>query len=82
VARTSVLALVAVTIGVSLGLAACTGLINLAARVYGLGAGIGRLPGGLTLAVAMTLAVVIAGLTAAVPARRYAHVPTADVLGT
>jgi putative ABC transport system permease protein len=82
VARTTVLALVAVTLGVSLGLAACTGLINLAARLYGLGAGIGRLPGGLTLAVAMILAVVIAGLTAAVPARRYANVPTAAVLGT
>jgi putative ABC transport system permease protein len=82
VARTSVLALVAVTIGVSLGLAACTGLINLAARIYGLGVGIGRPPGGLTLAVAITSAVVIAGLTAIVPARRYAHVPTAAVLGT
>ena len=31
-ARTSVLALVAVAVGVSLGLAACTGLINLAAQ--------------------------------------------------
>jgi putative ABC transport system permease protein len=82
VARTSVLALVAVAIGVPLGLAACTGLINLAARLYGLGAGIGRLPGGLTLAVALTLAVVTAALTAAVPARRYAHVPTAAVLGS
>jgi putative ABC transport system permease protein len=81
VARTSVLALVAVSIGVSLGLAACTGLINLAARLYGLGAGIGQLPGSLPLAVAITLAVVIAGLTAAVPARRYAHVPTAAALG-
>jgi putative ABC transport system permease protein len=82
VARTSVLALVAVTIGVSLGLAACTGLINLAARIYGLGAGIGSPPGDLTLAVAVTLAVVIAGLTAAIPARRRAHVPIAAVLGT
>lgn len=81
IARTSVLALAAVTIGVSLGLAACTGLINLAARLYGLGAGIGRLPSGLTIAVAITLAVLIAGLTAAVPARRYARVPVASVLG-
>jgi putative ABC transport system permease protein len=69
VARTSVLALVAVTIGVSLGLAACTGLINLAARLYGLGAGIGRLPDLVTLAVAIAAAVAIAGLTAVLPAR-------------
>jgi len=82
VARTSVLALVAVTIGVSLGLAACSGLINLAARLYGLGAGIGSPPGVLTLAIAIALAVVIAGLTAVVPARRYAGAPSAAVLGT
>lgn len=81
VARTSVLALVAVALGVSLGLAACTGLINLAARVYGLGAGIGRPPGGLTLAVAVLLAVLIAGLTAVVAARRYARAPTTTALG-
>jgi putative ABC transport system permease protein len=81
VARTTVLALVAVAIGVSLGLAACTGLINLAARLYGLGSGIGALPGPLTLTVAITLAVVVAGLTALVPARRYAGVPAAAVLG-
>ena len=82
VARTSVLAIIAVAIGVSLGLAACRELINLAARLYGLGAGIGRLPGGVPLAVALTLAVVIAALTAAVSARRYTRVPTAAVLGT
>lgn len=82
VARTSVLALVAVTIGVSLGLAACSGLINLAARLYGLGAGIGSPPGTLTLAIAVALAVVIAGLTAVVPARRYAGAPSGAVLGT
>jgi putative ABC transport system permease protein len=81
VARTSVLALVAVAIGVSLGLAACTGLINLAARLYGLGAGIGALPGGLTLTVAIIIAVLVAGLTAIVPARAYGQVPAAAVLG-
>jgi putative ABC transport system permease protein len=75
VARTSVLALAAVAVGVSLGLAACTGLINVAARVYGLGAGIGRPPGGLTLGIAVVLAVAIAGLTAVLPARRYSQVP-------
>jgi putative ABC transport system permease protein len=82
VARTGVLALAAVAIGVSLGLAACTALINVAARVYGLGSGIGQPPGGMTLTIAITLAVVIAALTALVPARRYAQVPTAAVLGT
>jgi putative ABC transport system permease protein len=82
VARTSVLALAAVALGVSLGLAACTGLINLAARVYGLGAGIGRPPGALTLAIAVLVAVVIAGLTAVLAARRYARAPTAAALGS
>ena len=82
VARTSVLALVAVAIGVSLGLAACTGLINLAARLYGLGAGIGALPGGLTLTVTIIIAVLLAGLTAIVPARAYGQAPAAAVLGT
>jgi putative ABC transport system permease protein len=81
VARTSVLALIAAGIGVPLGLAACTGLINLAARLYGLGAGIGALPGGLTLTVAIVVAVLLAGLTAVVPARAYGQVPAADVLG-
>jgi putative ABC transport system permease protein len=81
VARTSVLALVAVAIGVSLGLAACTGLINLAARLYGLGAGIGALPGGLTLTVAIIIAVLVSGLTAIVPARAYGQVPATAVLG-
>jgi putative ABC transport system permease protein len=81
VARTSVLALVAVAIGVSLGLAACTGLINLAARLYGLGAGIGALPGGLTLTVAIIIAVLVSGLTAIVPARAYGQVPAGAVLG-
>jgi putative ABC transport system permease protein len=80
-ARSSMLALVAAGIGVSLGLAACTGLINLAARLYGLGAGIGALPSGMTLAIAVTLAVVIAALTAAIPARHYARAPSAAVLG-
>jgi putative ABC transport system permease protein len=80
-ARSSMLALVAAGIGVSLGLAACTGLINLAARLYGLGSGIGALPSGMTLAIAVTLAVVIAALTAAIPARHYARAPSAAVLG-
>jgi len=80
-ARTSMLAVVAAGIGVSLGLAACTGLINLAARLYGLGAGIGTLPSGMTLAIAVTLAVVVAALTAAIPARHYARAPSAAVLG-
>jgi putative ABC transport system permease protein len=81
-ARSSMLALVAAGLGVSLGLAACTGLINLAARLYGLGAGIGALPSGMTLAIAVTLAVVIAALTAAIPARHYARAPSAAVLGS
>jgi putative ABC transport system permease protein len=80
-ARSSMLALVAAGAGVALGLAACTGLINLAARLYGLGAGIGTLPSGLTLAVAAATAVVLAALTAAIPARRYAQAPSATVLG-
>lgn len=81
IARSSVLALVAVTAGVALGLAVCTGLINVAAQAYGLGSGIGRSPGGMTLVIATILAVTIAALTAAVPAQRYAEVPASTLLG-
>jgi len=81
VARTSVLALVATAIGVTLGLPASTRLANLAARVYGLGSGIGRPPGGLTLAIAITLAITLAGLTAVFPGRRYRQIPVDAGLG-
>ena len=81
IARSSVLALVAVTAGVALGLAVCTGLINVAAQAYGLGSGIGRSPGGMTLVIATILAVTIAALTAAVPAQRYAEAPASTLLG-
>ena len=81
IARSSVLALVAVTAGVSLGLSAGTGLINIAAQAYGLGSGIGRPPAGMTLAIATILAVTIAALTAAVPAHRCAEVPASSLLG-
>jgi len=80
IARSSVLALVAVTAGAALGMSACTGLINLAAQAYGLGSGIGRPPGGMTLAIATILAVTIAALTAVVPAHRYGEVPPSGLL--
>ena len=81
IARSSVLALVAVTAGVALGLSACTGLINVAAQAYGLGSGIGRPPGGMTLAITAVLAVTAAALTAVVPARRYTEDAASSLLG-
>jgi putative ABC transport system permease protein len=81
IARSSVLALVAVTAGVSLGLSAGNALINIAAQAYGLGSGIGRPPAGMTLAIAAILAVAIAALTATAPAHRYMEVPASSLLG-
>ena len=81
IARSSVLALVAVTAGVSFGLSAGNALINIAAQAYGLGSGIGRPPAGMTLAIAAILAVTIAALTATAPAHRYMEVPASSLLG-
>jgi putative ABC transport system permease protein len=81
IARSSVLALVAVAAGVSIGLSAGTGLINIAAQAYGLGSGIGRLPAAMTLAIATIVAVLVAALTAAVPAHHYTEVPASSLLG-
>jgi hypothetical protein len=77
-----VLALVAVTAGVCVGLSAGPGLINIAAQASGLGSGIGRLPAGWALAIAAILAVTIAALTAVVSARRYREVSASEILGS
>jgi putative ABC transport system permease protein len=81
IARSSVLALVAVAAGVAVGLSAGTGLINIAAQASGLGSGIGRPPAGLALAIATIMAVTVAALTAVVPAHRYGDVSASEVLG-
>jgi putative ABC transport system permease protein len=81
VARTSVLALVAVALGVTGGLAVSSALINATARVYGLGAGLARPPAVSTLVIGIVVAVAIAALAAAVPARAASRVPASAVLG-
>ncbi|HEY7144449.1 MAG TPA: FtsX-like permease family protein [Streptosporangiaceae bacterium] len=79
--RTSVLALVAVTVGALTGLLACAALINLGARAYGIGAGIGRPPSAAAMLAAVAAAVVASSLTATIPARHAARLPPAAVLG-
>jgi putative ABC transport system permease protein len=81
VARMSVLALVAVAIGGAMGLFLSSRLIDFAARVYGIGAGLSSPPpAGATLAAAV-VAVTAAVLTALIPARRAARIPVAATLG-
>jgi putative ABC transport system permease protein len=79
--RTSVLALVAVTVGVLAGLLVCADLINLGAQAYGIGAGIGRPPSAAAVVAATVLAVIVSSLTGAIPARRAARLPAATALG-
>jgi putative ABC transport system permease protein len=79
--RTSVLALIAVTVGAVAGYAVCARLINLGAQAYGIGAGIGRPPSALTVLVAIAAAAAVSSLTATVPARHAGRVPVAAALG-
>ena len=81
VTRMSVLALIAAAAGAAIGLALSSRLINLAAQVYGIGAGLSSPPPvEATLAAAGT-AVLAAALTALIPARRAARIPVAATLG-
>jgi ABC-type antimicrobial peptide transport system permease subunit len=74
VTRMSVLACLAVGIGAAAGLALSAPLINLADRVYGIGAGLASAP-----PVDAVLAAAV--LAAFVPARRAARMPVAATLG-
>ncbi len=81
VTSASVLALIAVAAGAAAGLSLSSRLVNLAGQVYGIGAGIGRPPSAAAMAVAVSAAVAVSGLTAAIPARRVARIPVAAALG-
>jgi ABC-type lipoprotein release transport system permease subunit len=81
VVRTSVLALVAVTLGSAAGLAACSALISTVSRLYGLGSGLARLPSAVTVLAAITAVVAAAALTGLSTTRAADRDPAVVVLG-
>ncbi|MCW2939246.1 MAG: ABC-type transport system involved in lipoprotein release permease component-like protein [Actinomycetia bacterium] len=78
--RTVLLALIAVLIGSAVGTVLSPWLIDIQGHDSGVGAGIGRAPTPMTLFLANALAVVMAGLTALVPARRVAWTEVTSIL--
>jgi putative ABC transport system permease protein len=81
VIRTTVLAVVAVTIGVIGGRVISSALISAVSQVYGLGAGLGTPAPASALAAAIALAVGGAALAGALTTRDQDRVPAAVVLG-
>ena len=79
IVRTTVLALVAIVIGVSLGRMVSTTLVSAVSQLYGLGAGIGRPPALGTIGTAAVLALAAAALAGTLPART--ALPAVAVLG-
>jgi putative ABC transport system permease protein len=79
--RTTVLGLVAVTLGTVAGRMAGLELVSAVSRMYGLGAGLGRPPSAGTLALAAALAVGVAALAGVLPPRVAGRVPAAELLG-
>lgn len=79
VAGTSVLALIAVVAGIGGGLAMSTRLIDLQGRSSGMGAGIGRPPSVLELAVATIAALALSAGTAFMLARKAATIDVREV---
>jgi putative ABC transport system permease protein len=77
----SVLALIAAAAGAGIGLSLSSRLINLAAQVYGIGAGLSSPPPVDATLAAAGAAVLAAALTALIPARRAARIPVAATLG-
>lgn len=82
VTGTSVLALLAVVIGIGGGLAISTRLIDLQGRTSGVGAGIGRPPTAVELAVAAAVTVAAAALTAFLRARTAIRIDVREVSRT
>ena len=82
VTGTSVLALLAVVLGVGGGLAISTRLIDLQGRTSGVGAGIGRPPTVAELAVAAVVAVAAAAVTAFLHARTAIRIDVREVSRT
>ncbi len=77
VVRTTVLALVAVTLGVAAGRASSSSLISAVSRLYGLGAGLGRPPSAGTIAAVIVAAVAAAATAAALTTRTAGRAPAA-----
>jgi putative ABC transport system permease protein len=80
VVRTTVLALVAVTLGVAAGRASSSSLISAVSRLYGLGAGLGRPPSAGTVAEVVVAAVAAAATAAALTTRTAGRAPAAPAL--
>jgi len=81
VMRTTVLGLVAVTLGTVAGRVASIELVSAVSRLYGLGAGLGRPPSAGTLALAVALAIGVAAVAGVLPPRLAGRVPAAELLG-
>jgi len=81
VVRTTVLAVLAVTIGAVIGRAASGFLISIVSQVYGLGAGLATPASAGTTAVAIALAAVSAALAAALTTRTQDRIPATVALG-
>jgi putative ABC transport system permease protein len=73
VVRTSVLALIAIAIGVSAGRLLSTTLVSAVSQLYGLGAGIGRPPAISTISIAAVLALAAAAAAGTLSARPGLH---------
>jgi putative ABC transport system permease protein len=80
VVRTTVLALVAVTLGVAAGRASTSSLISAVSRLYGLGAGLGRPPSAGTIVAVIVAAVAAAATAAALTTRTAGRAPAAAAL--
>jgi putative ABC transport system permease protein len=81
VARTTVLALIAVALGALAGRACSSYLISSVSEVYGLGAGLGRPASAGTVAAVMALVVAAAALAGGLTAGTQDRVPAAVALG-
>ncbi len=81
VVRTTVLALIAVTLGAAVGRAVSNSLINAVSEAYGLGAGLARSASPGAVAAAIGLAVGAAAIAGAVSTISQDRIPAAVVLG-
>lgn len=81
VARTTVLALIAVTLGAAAGRAVSTSLISAVSQAYGLGGGLGRAAPAGAVAAAIAVAVIAAAVAGALFARSGSQDRAAVVLG-
>jgi putative ABC transport system permease protein len=79
---TAVLAVIAAVVGAAIGLVVSDALINMQGRNSGIGTGIAREPGPLTLGVLVVLAIGLSGAVAALRTRRAANAEISTTLTT